>query len=359
VLKLAPVVLALNEPGRRTRARVCLSGQHPDVARKVAAEVGVVAAVELDGEGGPFTLSESLSRILSRLGALFTVERPRGVVVQGDTTTALAGALAGFQHGVPVFHVEAGLRTSNPLLPFPEEMNRRLISRLAALHFAPTEHAKKNLLAEGLPAASIAVTGNTIVDALAAFGRKGAATADSQLGPLPEGRHRLLVTLHRRENHDAASGIARAVRRLAARSDVEVAWIRHANTTSRAALEALSDVRTVRVLEPQPYATFVALLAAASVVLTDSGGVQEEAPALGVPVVVLRAETDRPEAVTAGNAIIAGSDEDVIVKACTELLDDPETRAKRSHVVSPFGDGHAASRIAALVEAHYSASGSA
>jgi UDP-N-acetylglucosamine 2-epimerase (non-hydrolysing) len=331
----------------------------------VAAEVGLVPDVELDGEGGPFTLSESFSRILSRLDALLAAERPRGVVVQGDTTTALAGALAGFHHGVPVFHVEAGLRTSTPHLPFPEEMNRRLISRLAALHFAPTEHARANLLAERVPPASITVTGNTIVDALAAFGRRGAVAADALLGPRPGGRHLLLVTLHRRENHEAVGRIARAVSRLAARADVEVAWIRHPNTTGRTALEALSAETsqaaggTIRVLEPQPYATFVALLSRAQVVLTDSGGVQEEAPALGVPVVVLRDETDRPEAVEAGNAVIAGSDVDAIVKACTELLDDPGTRAKRSHVVNPFGDGRAAARIAALVGAHYSTNESA
>jgi UDP-N-acetylglucosamine 2-epimerase len=275
------------------------------------------------------------------------------VVIQGDTTTALAGALAGFHHGLPVFHVEAGLRTSTPTIPFPEEMNRRLISRIANLHFCPTDRARDNLLREGVSPETISVTGNTIVDALAAFGRRGAAAADALIGPKQPGRHHVLVTLHRRENADAGGRIASAVQEVARRGDVDVTWIRHPNVTSTNALGKTAGTPGVRVLDPQPYATFVALLERARLVLTDSGGVQEEAPALGVPVVVLRAETDRPEAVEAGNAVIAGSDEATIVRACREILDDPETSAKRSRVVSPFGDGHAASRIASLIEAFY------
>ena len=346
---------------RRTRPRFCLSGQHPDIARRVAGEVGVTPDVELDGAGGPFSLSEGLSRVLSRLDALIAAEAPAGIVIQGDTTTALAGALAGFHHGLPVFHVEAGLRTSTPNLPFPEEMNRRLISRIADLHFCPTDRARDNLLREGIPPTTISVTGNTIVDALAAFGRRGAAEADALLGPRKPGRHHVLVTLHRRENADAGGRVARAVQEVARRGDVDVTWIRHPNVTSTNALAALAEMGAtagVRILPPQPYATFVALLERARLVLTDSGGVQEEAPALGVPVVVLRAETDRPEAVEAGNAVIAGSDEGAIVRTCREIFDDPETSAKRSRVVSPFGDGHAGERIAALIEAFYDVSGS-
>jgi UDP-N-acetylglucosamine 2-epimerase len=357
VLKLAPVASLLREPGRTVRARVCLSGQHPDIARRVASEVGLVPDVDLSGDGGPWSLSEALATILSRLDAVIRAERPRGVIVQGDTTTTLAGSLAGFHHGLPVFHVEAGLRTSTPLIPFPEEMNRRLISRLATLHFAATERARDNLLAEGTPPEAISVTGNTIVDALEAFGRRGAGEADAILGASRTERTRILVTLHRRENADTAEGVARALLRIANRGDVDVLWIRHPNSTSQRALRALGETSVIRVLDPQPYATFVALLERSRCVLTDSGGVQEEAPALGVPVLVLREETDRPEAVEAGNARIVGSNEDAIVAATSEILDDSESSTKRSRIVSPFGDGHAAERIVSLIEAFYAQGG--
>jgi UDP-N-acetylglucosamine 2-epimerase (non-hydrolysing) len=349
VLKLAPVVRALDAAGDRFDVKVCLSGQHGALARDIAHEIGLRSDVAIQHDGGvaqpgASPLSASLSSLLERLSAAIGSVAPRGVLVQGDTTTALAGALAAFHHGVPCFHVEAGLRTSDRLRPFPEETNRRLVTRLAALHFAPTESARRNLLAEGVADADIVVTGNTVIDALAQFGGEADLSA-------VESRPMVLVTLHRREGAETAPAIARAVAELA--HDVDVTWIGHPNPTSEAALAALGAPAGVRVLPPQSYAAFVSLMRRARVILTDSGGVQEEAPALGVPVVVLRNETDRPEAVTSGNAVVVGADASAIVRTCRELVNDAEMHARRSRAVSPFGDGSASPRIVAAIERYF------
>ncbi len=349
--------------------KTCLSGQHGALARDIAAEIGFRADHDLgapDGasdvrpegatpRGSP--LSAALARLLERLSALIALVNPAGVVVQGDTTTALAGALAAFHLGIPCFHVEAGLRTSNPLRPFPEEMNRRLLTRLAALHFAPTEHARQNLLAEGVPAGDVHVTGNTVIDALEQFAGQRAphAQGGSKDEATSTARPMILVTLHRREGSEIAPAIARAVAELASSGGVDVTWIRHPNPTSEAALAALGEDSRVRVLPPQPYAAFVALMRRARVILTDSGGVQEEAPVLGVPVVVLRGETDRPEAVAAGNAVVVGGDAVAIARACRELVHDAEIHAFRSRATSPFGDGGASPRIVAALDAYFAA----
>jgi len=354
-------VRALDEAGGCLSVKVCLSGQHGALARDIAREIGLRSDFDLGAPGRAKVretvtaapaggLSESLAKLLERLSVLLAEQKPSGVLVQGDTTTALAGSIAAFHLGIPSFHVEAGLRTSDPARPFPEEMNRRLVSRLATLHFAPTEHARRNLLAEGVLAGSIVVTGNTVIDALAAFG-----SSRSPVGAAESGRPVVLVTLHRREGAADAAAIGRAVAELAASTDAEVVWIRHPNKTSESALAALGDAASVRVLEPQPYAAFVALMRRARVILTDSGGVQEEAPALGVPVVVLRAETDRPEAVEAGNAVVVGADLVAIAAACRELLDDPAAHARRSRANSPFGDGSAAPRIVSALERYFAA----
>jgi UDP-N-acetylglucosamine 2-epimerase (non-hydrolysing) len=335
---------------------VCLSGQHGALARDIAREVGLAVDFDLGAQDGApavappepraSTLSTSLARLLERLSALIASVKPRGVLVQGDTTTSLAGALAAFHASIPSFHVEAGLRTGTPLRPFPEEMNRRLVTRLAALHFAPTEHARQNLLAEGVAGDTIVVTGNTVVDALAQFAPRNAADDHTRAT-----RPTVLVTLHRREGATSARTIAGAVLDLASVADV--VWIRHPNPTSAEALAVLEGDPRVQVLEPQPYAAFVSLMRRARVILTDSGGVQEEAPVLGVPVVVLRDETDRPEAVAAGNAVVVGGNAGAIVSACRDLLDDADLHARRSRVTSPFGDGGASPRIAAAIAAYF------
>jgi len=353
VLKLAPLVKAAAASPALVHVELCLSGQHPDLAGTLCRELGIAPRLELPAPSpsSSLHLTESLASLLAGIGGALDQLRPGGVVVQGDTTTALAGALAAFHRELPVFHVEAGLRTTNPMRPFPEEMHRRLLSRLATLHFAPTDGARSNLLAEGVPPASVFVTGNTIIDALhdaglPALPGPGAKEASP---PAAEARSMVLVTLHRRENEAAAADIAAAVTELAARPDVEVVWVRHGNATSRAALALAGP--DVRVVEPLPYAAFIRLLSRARVALTDSGGVQEEAPVLGVPVVVLRSETDRPEAVSLGNAVVAGTRRAEIVRACSALLDSPD-REKASH--SPFGDGKAAPRILEAITRHLS-----
>jgi UDP-N-acetylglucosamine 2-epimerase (non-hydrolysing) len=351
-------VRALREEGGRFTVQVCLSGQHGALARDIAREVGLAVDFDLGAhdrepaapppEPLASSLSTNLARLLERLAALLGRVKPEGVLIQGDTTTALAGALAAFHAAVPSFHVEAGLRTGNPLRPFPEEMNRRLVTRLAALHFAPTEHARQNLLAEGVAADSIVVTGNTVIDALALFAPSDTAGTGSSVV-----RPTVLVTLHRREGAASAKTIARAVLDLAGVANV--VWIRHPNPTSAEALAVLDGDPRVQVLEPQPYAAFVSLMRRARVILTDSGGVQEEAPVLGVPVVVLRDETDRPEAVAAGNAVVVGGNANAIVRACRELIDDADLHDRRSRVTSPFGDGGASPRIAAAIAAYFDA----
>jgi UDP-N-acetylglucosamine 2-epimerase (non-hydrolysing) len=342
--------------GGALAAQVCFSGQHGELTQRIAREVGLTPDVDLFDGDRPLGLSESLASLLERLSGVARDSKPRGVVVQGDTNTALAGALVAFHHGIPSFHVEAGLRTGDPARPFPEEMNRRLIARLASLHFAPTSRARENLLAEGVPDGSVVVTGNTIVDALEAFGKAGAESALALLSGLDPDRRSILVTLHRRENAAVVAGVAAAIRQLSRRGDTNIVWIRHPNATASAALAALGDEPGVRVLEPQPYATFVGLMRRAHAILTDSGGVQEEAPVLGVPVVVLRGETDRPEAVLSGNAIVTGGDTDAIVRACTELLDDAALHDRRSRAGNPFGDGHSAGRIATALIRYFSPS---
>jgi UDP-N-acetylglucosamine 2-epimerase (non-hydrolysing) len=347
VLKLAPLIKAAEESPAPVRIDLCLSGQHAGLEETTCRELGLVPRAALPPSPGPLPLASSLALLTEGLAGLLGRLRPAAVVVQGDTTTTLAGALAAFYGALPVFHVEAGLRTTDPLRPFPEEMHRRLLSRLATLHFAPTEGARDNLVREGVPAASILVTGNTIVDALHAFGLGAHGQAAPGPGTGTPSRSTLLVTLHRRENLEAAPDIARAVLDLAERADVEVVWVRHGNATSAAALHRVGP--SVRVVDPLPYAAFIGLMSRARLVLTDSGGVQEEAPVLGVPVVVLRGETDRPEAVTHGNAIVAGLARKDIVRACAAILDREEVGPRTS---SPFGDGRAAPRILEAITRH-------
>lgn len=347
VLKLAPIVRAA-QGNPHISLRLCFSGQQGELAQGIARELGITADYELPHEGAPKNLSLSMGTLMTRLDGVVEQVKPRGIIIQGDTTTAVAGSFIAFHRHLPSFHVEAGLRTDDPHRPFPEEMNRRLITRLSTVHFAPTEHARSNLLAEGVPESAIIVTGNTIVDTLKAFGKDA-----EPLDPKGERRSRVVVTLHRRENAEVVESVVSAIRALSAREDVEIVWVTHPNATGRAAIRALSALDNVRLVPPHGYREFVSLLSSARAVLTDSGGVQEEAPVLGVPVVVLRRETDRPEAIGSGNAVLAGTDADRIVEACEKLLDDPEEHARRSRVASPFGDGRAGPRICAAIERHF------
>jgi len=354
-IKLAPVIAELRRrPG--VTMRIVTTAQHRELVEPVLKLFSIVPDRDLAVMQPRQTLAELSGRVLVAMDALLRDERPDLVVVQGDTTSAFICALAAFYRGVPVAHVEAGLRTSSPTNPFPEEMNRRLTGALASLHFAPTERARRALIAEGVADARVFVTGNTVVDALHFIRASEPFKAVPPPVRVDDGRERLLlVTLHRRESWgaslDAMCGALRAI--AGRRRDVRIAWPVHLNpAVGDSVRAALGDTPRVTLLEPLDYMQFIALMQASWLILTDSGGVQEEAPALGRPVLVLRETTERPEAVDAGVARLVGTDPEAIVNAVVALLERPEDRDRMARAVSPFGDGHAAARIADVLEAH-------
>jgi UDP-N-acetylglucosamine 2-epimerase (non-hydrolysing) len=291
------------------------------------------------------TLEEITTRALTQVGAYLASTKPDLLLVQGDTTTTMAASLAAFYARVPVGHVEAGLRTGDPDHPFPEEINRRVTSVLARHHFAPTESARRNLLGEGVAEASITVTGNTVIDALLEV----AAMKPSRAPRLPlRGRRMILVTAHRRENFGAPLlEIAGAVSDLAERyPDVDLVYPVHRNpNVDKPVRKELGSTRGVHLIDPLEYKAFVDLMAESYLILTDSGGIQEEAPSLGKPVLVLRDETERPEAVEAGTVKLVGPHRRAIVAGAAELLDSEEAYAAMARAVNPYGDGKAARRI--------------
>jgi UDP-N-acetylglucosamine 2-epimerase len=275
------------------------------------------------------------------------------VMVQGDTTTAMAAGLAAFYKHIPVLHIEAGLRSQDNDSPWPEEANRKIIGDLAALHFAPTPEAQTNLLNEHKPADTIFVTGNTVIDTLLHFSKRLDQdrdlidALDRQWAFLDRAKKLILVTSHRRENFDGGiAQICAAIAELAARGDTEIVFPVHPNPQVHGVVyEALAGVPNVHLTEPQDYLPFVYLLKRATLVASDSGGVQEEAPSLGKPVLVLRTTTERPEGVAAGTAKLVGTDPAQIVGEASRLLDDPEAYRQMSEAHNPYGDGHASQRI--------------
>lgn len=345
-IKMAPVVRAIERSGR-ARCSLVLTGQHRDLVQPILDDFGLEPVHDLQAMVAGQSLSALTARVLHGLDAWLQQARPHAVLGQGDTVSVLAGALASFFCKIPFAHVEAGLRTSTPWLPFPEEMNRRLAGQVARWHFAPTEGARAALLREGLDAASIEVTGNTVIDAL--MGILQAPPPPALPGVQPA-RPYVLVTVHRRENHGAAlARIAAALRMLAGRHP-DIDWVLpvHPNPEVRAAMHArLADVANIRLIEPVPYRSFCWLMKTARLILCDSGGIQEEAPALGVPVLVLRDETERPEAVAVGATALVGTETEAIVAATDALLGDAVRHARMARAGSPYGDGHAAERIVA------------
>jgi UDP-N-acetylglucosamine 2-epimerase (non-hydrolysing) len=343
VIKLAPVVAAL----RRSPGAECVvvaTGQHREMLDQMLEQFELRADVDLDVMSPEQRLPDLTAELVRGLGATIASLRPDWVVVQGDTSTTFCGALAAFYEGVPVAHVEAGLRTGSDRTPFPEEANRRLVGRLASLHFCPTRRNADNLMAEGVPGVRVLITGNTVIDALLWAVERARLLRQ----PVPSTRpRRILLTLHRRESHgDAMRRVCEAVRRLAERGDVELVFPVHRHpAVRRVVVPELAGVDGVHLTEPLDYLSTVNVLDSSELVLSDSGGLQEEAPALGKPVLVLRHSTERPEAVEAGNARLVGTDQDLIVEAASELLDDPEAYAAMARPESPFGDGRASERI--------------
>lgn len=354
-IKMAPVVAALKAaPGLETL--VTVTAQHRQMLDQVLDLFGIVPDVDLDLMTPGQQLPELFARILVGMASVFSRERPDLVLVHGDTSTTLATALAAFYARIPVGHVEAGLRTGNMAAPWPEEANRRLTAPLASLHFAPTQAARDNLLRETIDA-HVHVTGNTVVDALLSVAGRIttepalAANLASRFPFLDPGRRLVLVTGHRRENFgEGFEHICLALRDLAARGDIQVVYPVHLNPNVQDPVQRLlSGVPGVHLIEPQDYLPFVYLMTRSHLILTDSGGIQEEAPSLGKPVLVLRETTERPEAVEAGTVRLVGTDRAAIVTEASRLLDDPAAHAAMAMAHNPYGDGQAAARIASLV----------
>jgi UDP-N-acetylglucosamine 2-epimerase (non-hydrolysing) len=351
-IKMAPVVRALRAAPARFESLVCVTAQHRAMLDQVLDVFDLKADADLDLMVPGQSPAGIVAGVLEGLPPLIRRLRPDVVLVQGDTMTTLAAAFAAFLERVPTGHVEAGLRTGNRWQPFPEEMNRVLTSRIAALHFAPTAASRDALLAEGTPAADVYLTGNTVIDALVQTVRPDYRFRTPALAALEPGRRVVLITAHRRESFGAPlRSVCAAVRELAGRfPDLDFVLPVHPNPQVKATVEEfLCDLPAMHLIEPVDYEEFVHLLARADLVLTDSGGVQEEAPSLGKPVLVLREVTERPEGVAAGTARVVGTARDRIVAAASELLTSPEAYARMANAVNPYGDGHAAERIAAVL----------
>lgn len=346
-IKLCPVVLAL----RRNPAfacRVCVTGQHREMLQQVLDGFGVVPDADLSLMRPNQTLGSLTSRAIEALDNYLAEECPDAVMVQGDTTTVLAGALAAFYHHIPVAHVEAGLRTWNMESPWPEEANRVLTTRVAKWHFCPTETNRLNLLREGVSDSDIHVTGNTVIDALLeARNRMRSASISTWC------TRQVLVTGHRRENFGfGLENICRAIRNLAKRfPDVQFVYPVHMNPSVRDPVDRILNIglANVRIVDPLPYFPFVKMMDESYLILTDSGGVQEEAPSLGKPVLVMRDTTERPEAVEAGTVKLVGTAQARIEDEVARLLVDEAAYRRMANAVNPYGDGHAVERIVGIL----------
>lgn len=354
-IKLFPLVHALAQDARFD-SRVCISAQHREMLDQVLGIAGIVPDHDLNLMTPGQTLDALTARALVEIGKVLDAEQPDWVVVQGDTTTVMAGAIAAYYRKIPVCHVEAGLRSGDIYHPWPEEVNRRAVGSFAALHCAPTETARGALLKENVDPAHVHVTGNTVIDALHWVADRvkqdpALASGLSHLEARFAGKRIIGMTSHRRENFgDGMQGIAAAVKTIASRDDIAVIFPVHLNPNVRAVMNAqLAGLDNVALIEPLDYPHFARLLDISHIMLTDSGGVQEEAPALGKPVLVMRETTERPEGVQAGTAKLVGTDAGTIVREVTRLLDDEAAYAAMAKAHNPFGDGQSARRIADLL----------
>lgn len=356
-IKMAPVVKALAEDPSFD-AKVCVTAQHRQMLDQVLELFAIQPDFDLDLMKADQTLGDITGNVLHGMEGIFAQWQPDMVLVHGDTTTTLAAALSSYYAKVPVGHVEAGLRTGDKYSPWPEEMNRHLAGALADVHFSPTEKARENLLHEGIAPESIHVTGNTVIDALLTVEERIRSDADLRgrlerhFPFLDPQKYLVLVTGHRRENFGSGfENICQAIATLARRDDVQVVYPVHLNShVQEPVRRILSDLSNVFLLKPQDYLSFVYLMHRCTLVLTDSGGIQEEAPSLGKPVLVMRDTTERPEALEAGTALLVGTDRARIVREVSRLLDAPEAYRTMAEAHNPYGDGTAARRIATFLK---------
>lgn len=356
-IKCVPVIHALQtEPD--IKLTVCVTGQHREMLDQVLSLAGITPDEDLDIMRPGQTLTGITITVLEKMPSLLERYQPDRIMVQGDTTTAFATALAAFYAKIPVAHIEAGLRSHNMQAPWPEELNRRIISLVTDRHFAPTESARQHLIQEQVPDTQITVTGNTVIDALFYFRER--ITQNSELQQqmraafefLNPDKKLLLVTSHRRENFDGGiERICQAINTLAKREDVQLVFPVHSNPNVREPVEKLlSGNNNVQLITPQDYLPFVYLMDKSTLIISDSGGIQEEAPALGKPVLVMRETTERPEGIEAGTAMLVGTDTARIVREATRLLDDEAHYQAMSRAHNPFGDGKASQRIVATLK---------
>ena len=348
-IKLCPVIQHM-KAANGFDVRVAVTAQHRQMLDQVLAAFRIVPDFDLNLMTPNQTLTSSSSRMLAALEPVLAETRPDIVYVQGDTTSTLCGALAAFYARIPVGHVEAGLRTGDISQPFPEEMNRVVTGRLAAIHFAATEGARTNLLAEGIYPGTIYVTGNSGVDAVLQVSArlKSNELTGADWSFLNPAKRLIVVTAHRRESFGPGfKNICAALRRIASRGDVEIVFPVHHNPNVTGPVQKyLAGVAGIHLIDPLDYVPFVDLMQRSTLLLTDSGGIQEEGPSLGKPVIVMRDKTERPEAVEAGTVRLAGTDEERIVGEVTRLIENSHAREVMSRIHNPYGDGHASERIA-------------
>lgn len=352
-IKVAPVVRAI-ESSAKLRSRTLVTAQHREMLDQVNELFGIVPDIDLNIMSNGQTLNGIASRVIGELDIALGGELPDAVLVQGDTTTVMGAAIAAFNRKIPVVHLEAGLRSGNLQNPFPEEANRKIASQVSALHLAPTAQSRNNLVNEGIDPRDIVVTGNTVIDALQiAVGMNITPPDEAVAGYVASDRPKMLVTTHRRENLGAAmENIGDALAELAStRPELLILLPAHRNPLVReAVLPRVRDFDNVLVTEPLSYGEFTTVMAASDLILTDSGGIQEEAPSLGKPVLVMRENTERPEAVDAGSVALVGTDSKRIVAETSRLIDDPTAYGAMAKAINPYGDGLAAARSVAAIE---------
>ncbi|WP_338667729.1 non-hydrolyzing UDP-N-acetylglucosamine 2-epimerase [Pseudodesulfovibrio methanolicus] len=351
-IKMVPVIYALKEASDAFEFATCVTAQHREMLDQVLELFGVTPDFDLNLMRANQSLEQITSLVIHGVGQVCAEYKPDVLLVHGDTTTTFAASLAAFYNRVPVGHVEAGLRTWNKSSPWPEEMNRCLTGALSSLHFAPTEQARQNLIKENVSEDRIDVTGNTVIDALLHIAQRIDGDArltqklESEFPSVDWSKRIVLVTGHRRENFGKFEGICKALEELAGRPDVEILYPVHLNPNVRIPVfKCLENVPGVHLCDPVEYLTFTFFMMKATLILTDSGGVQEEAPSLGKPVLVMRDKTERPEAIEKGTALLVGVEPDSILQAANRLLDDPDAYAAMAKAHNPFGDGRAAHRI--------------